>query len=206
MADNDAKEKEVTEEVKTTEEVKVTEEVTVETTEETTEEVIVETEVEVKEVEVKEEKQPEPVYKSEEDKKQPGRVIPGYGTGKRKNAIARVRLVPAKKSGKGVITVNGKEFEEYFPNKVHQQLIVLPLEYVNNKGDFDIFINVVGGGKSGQAGAVKHGVSKALNEIDRDSNRAVLKKAGFLTRDSRIVERKKAGLHKARKAPQFSKR
>lgn len=133
---------------------------------------------------------------------EPGKVGDSYGTGKRKNAIARVYL----KKGKGLITINGKKIEEYFPNQVHRQHILMPLRYVNNEKDFDVRVVVKGGGIGGQAGAVKHGISKALNEIDRDHNRPILKKAGFLTRDSRVVERKKAGLHKARKAPQFSKR
>ena len=103
-------------------------------------------------------------------------IAPGYGTGRRKEAVARVRLVP----GTGKWTINGRTLEEYFL--------------------------VDGGGTTGQAGAIRLGVARALNAIDRDANRAALKKAGFLTRDARVVERKKAGLHKARRAPQFSKR
>ena len=118
-------------------------------------------------------------------------IEPGYGTGRRKEAVARVRLVP----GSGKWTINGRTLEEYFP------IVLLKLE-----GKFDAIVLVDGGGTTGQAGAIRLGVARALNAIDRDANRATLKKAGFLTRDARVVERKKAGLHKARRAPQFSKR
>ncbi len=129
-------------------------------------------------------------------------TAPGYGTGRRKEAVARVRLIP----GTGVVTVNGRAFEEYFPNKLHQQLINSPFVLLGLEQRFDVIALIDGGGISGQAGAMRHGISRALNEIDRDANRAELKKAGFLTRDARAVERKKAGLKKARKAPQYSKR
>ena len=129
-------------------------------------------------------------------------IAPGVGLGRRKEAIARVRLVP----GTGQWTVNGRALDDYFPNKLHQQLVNSPFTLLDLQGRFDVIVRVNGGGPSGQAGAVRLGVSRALNEIDRDANRPALKKAGFLTRDARAVERKKAGLKKARKAPQYSKR
>lgn len=129
-------------------------------------------------------------------------IAPGVGLGRRKRAIARVRLVP----GDGKWTINGRTLEEYFPNKLHQQLVRSPLVLLDLEGSFDVIARVHGGGPSGQAGAMRLGVARALNEIDRETNRPALKKAGFLTRDSRAVERKKAGLKKARKAPQYSKR
>ena len=125
-----------------------------------------------------------------------------YGTGRRKNAVARVRLVP----GTGQWTLNGRSLEDYFPNKLHQQLVKSPFVLLDIDGRFDVIARINGGGISGQAGALRLGVSRALNEIDRDANRPALKKAGFLTRDARATERKKAGLKKARKASQFSKR
>jgi small subunit ribosomal protein S9 len=129
-------------------------------------------------------------------------TAPGHGLGRRKEAVARVRLLP----GTGRWTVNGRSLEDYFPNKVHQQLVNSPLKLVEVEGRFDVIARITGGGSSGQAGALRLGISRALNEIDRDHNRPALKKAGFLTRDARAVERKKAGLKKARKAPQYSKR
>jgi len=129
-------------------------------------------------------------------------TAPGAGLGRRKEAVARVRLVP----GTGQWTLNGRTLEEYFPNKLHQQLVKSPFVLLDLDGRFDVIARIDGGGISGQAGALRLGISRALNEIDRDANRAVLKKAGFLTRDARAVERKKAGLKKARKAPQYSKR
>ena len=128
--------------------------------------------------------------------------VPGAAVGRRKQAIARVRLVP----GSGKITVNKREFANYFPNKLHQQLITDPFTVLELNGSYDVIARITGGGPSGQAGALRLAVARALNEIDRDSNRATLKKAGFLTRDARVIERKKAGLKKARKASQFSKR
>ena len=123
-------------------------------------------------------------------------IEPGYGTGRRKEAVARVRLVP----GDGKWTINGRTLEEYFPSKLLQREVNSPIVLL------DAIVLVDGGGTTGQAGAIRLGVARALNAIDRDANRAALKKAGFLTRDARVVERKKAGLHKARRAPQFSKR
>ena len=121
--------------------------------------------------------------------------------GRRKEAIVRVRLV----SGTGRIVCNGKAFEEYFPNKVHQQLIREPLVITERTEQFDVFATLHGGGTSGQAGALRLGLARALTEVDPD-DRPGLKKAGFLTRDPRATERKKYGLKKARKAPQYSKR
>lgn len=129
-------------------------------------------------------------------------IAPGGGLGRRKQAVARVRLVP----GSGKWTINGRALEEYFPNKVHQQLVNSPFALLDIEGKFDVHARIHGGGVSGQAGALRLGVARALNEIDLDSNRGTLKKAGFLTRDARVVERKKAGLKKARRAPQYSKR
>ncbi len=129
-------------------------------------------------------------------------IAPGAGLGRRKEAIARVRLVP----GTGKWTINGRDLETYFPNKVHQQLVNSPFAALDIEGKFDVHARISGGGTSGQAGALRLGVARALNEIDTETNRATLKKAGYLTRDARAVERKKAGLKKARRAPQYSKR
>lgn len=129
-------------------------------------------------------------------------TAPGQGLGRRKEAVARVRLVP----GTGNWTLNGRTLEDYFPNKLHQQLVRSPFTILDLEGRFDVVARIDGGGISGQAGALRLGISRALNEIDREANRDTLKKAGFLTRDARAVERKKAGLHKARRAPQYSKR
>ena len=129
-------------------------------------------------------------------------TAPGAGVGRRKEAIARVRLVP----GTGKWSLNGRALDVYFPNKVHQQLVSEPFRTVGVDGNYDVIALINGGGVSGQAGALRLGISRALNEIDQDNNRAALKKAGFLSRDSRIIESKKAGLKKARKASQFSKR
>ncbi|GAA6123886.1 30S ribosomal protein S9 [Bifidobacterium psychraerophilum] len=129
-------------------------------------------------------------------------IAPGYGTGRRKEAIARVRLTP----GEGKWTVNGRTLEEYFPSRLQQREVNSPIVLLKLEGKFDVQVLVDGGGTTGQAGAIRLGVARALNAIDRDANRAALKKSGFLTRDARAVERKKAGLHKARRAPQFSKR
>ncbi|QHC67490.1 30S ribosomal protein S9 [Rathayibacter sp. VKM Ac-2759] len=128
--------------------------------------------------------------------------VSGAAVGRRKQAIARVRLVP----GSGGMTVNAREFAEYFPNKLHQQLITDPFKVLDLIGSYDVVAKITGGGPSGQAGALRLAIARALNEIDRENNRAILKKAGFLTRDARVIERKKAGLKKARKASQFSKR
>ena len=129
-------------------------------------------------------------------------IAPGSGTGRRKEAVARVRLIP----GTGKWTINGRTLEEYFPSKLQQREVNSPIVLLKLEGKFDVVVLVDGGGTTGQAGAIRLGVARALNAIDRDANRATLKKAGFLTRDARVVERKKAGLHKARRAPQFSKR
>lgn len=121
--------------------------------------------------------------------------------GRRKRAIARVRMV----AGSGEIVVNGRSFDDYFPNKLHQQDILLPLTLLEREGQFDIKVTVNGGGPTGQAGALRLAIARALN-LYNPADRAALKKAGLLTRDARAVERKKAGLHKARRAPQYSKR
>ncbi len=129
-------------------------------------------------------------------------TAPAAATGRRKQAIARVRLVP----GTGRWVINGRELSAYFPNKVHQQLVNDPFVTLGAEGRFDVIARISGGGVSGQAGALRLGIARALNEIDTEGNRPSLKKAGFLTRDPRAKERKKYGLKKARKAPQYSKR
>ena len=123
------------------------------------------------------------------------------GTGKRKTSVARVILRP----GDGSTWFNGRSLEEYFPRALHRSMVLAPLKIAGAEGTYDVRVRVHGGGPSGQAGAVRHGVARALVEADPNL-RVPLKRAGFLARDARIVERKKAGLHKARKAPQFSKR
>ena len=125
-----------------------------------------------------------------------------WGVGRRKKAIARVRILP---EGSGVITVNKKSLEEYFPVEIHQFIVKQPLTLTNTLARYDVAVNVQGGGVSGQAGAVRHGIARALIVAEPELRPAV-KAAGFLTRDPRMKERKKYGLHKARKAPQFSKR
>ena len=132
----------------------------------------------------------------------PAIKAPGGGTGRRKEAVALVRLTP----GSGKWIVNGKALDVYFPNKVHQQLVSEPFRTVGAENQYDVIARINGGGTSGQAGALRLGVARALNEIDRDANRPALKKAGFLTRDPRVIERKKYGLKKARKRSQYSKR
>ena len=124
-----------------------------------------------------------------------------YGTGRRKNAIARVRLT----AGKGKITVNGKSLDEYFGVETLKVIVKQPLTVTNTLSKYDVIASVTGGGYTGQAGAVRHGIARALNEANIEF-RPVLKSNGFLTRDPRMKERKKYGLKKARKAPQFSKR
>jgi small subunit ribosomal protein S9 len=124
-----------------------------------------------------------------------------YGTGRRKSAVARVYAV----AGTGKITINAKTIEEYFGRKTDQMISRQPLECVEMEGKFDINVIVKGGGPSGQAGAIRHGLTRALMEYD-ETLRSALRKAGYVTRDSREVERKKVGLHKARKRPQYSKR
>ncbi len=132
----------------------------------------------------------------------PATIAPGAATGRRKEAVARVRIVP----GTGEWTVNGRTLEGYFPNKLHQQIVNEPFVALQLEGRFDVLARIHGGGIAGQAGALRLGVARSLNAIDIDANRAELKKLGLLTRDARAVERKKAGLKKARKASQFSKR
>ena len=127
---------------------------------------------------------------------------PGAATGRRKQAVARVRIVP----GSGRYQINGRELAAYFPNKVHQQIVNEPFKVLELDGAFDVLARVHGGGPSGQAGAMRLGIARALNVVDADANRPTLKKAGFLTRDDRKKESKKYGLKKARKAPQYSKR
>ena len=129
-------------------------------------------------------------------------IAPGAATGRRKEAVARVRIVP----GTGTWKINGRTLEDYFPNKVHQQLVNEPFRVTELEGRFDVIARLHGGGTSGQAGALRLGVARSLNQIDEEANRPALKKAGFMTRDPRATERKKAGLKKARKAPQYSKR
>jgi small subunit ribosomal protein S9 len=125
-----------------------------------------------------------------------------YATGRRKNATARVWLSP----GTGEITINGKPMQEYFTRETLQISATQPLDVTETKGQFDVYATVSGGGISGQAGALRHGISRALASFDIEKFRSKLKAVGFLTRDPRMVERKKYGLHKARKRPQFSKR
>ncbi len=124
-----------------------------------------------------------------------------WGTGRRKKAIARVRIMP----GSGVMSINGRTIDEYFGLDTLKLIVNQPLVETNSVAKFDIFVNVCGGGYTGQAGAIRHGIARALCEADA-IYRPALKKAGFLTRDPRMKERKKYGLKKARKSPQFSKR
>jgi small subunit ribosomal protein S9 len=124
-----------------------------------------------------------------------------YGTGRRKHSVARVRLLP----GDGRIVINGRELDEYFNLETLKLIVKQPLVEVGVEGQYDVHVNVDGGGYTGQAGAIRHGVARALLQVDPD-NRPALKTAGFLTRDARAKERKKYGLKAARRAPQFSKR
>ncbi|HEX8004889.1 MAG TPA: 30S ribosomal protein S9 [Trebonia sp.] len=130
-------------------------------------------------------------------------IVTGHasGTGRRKEAVARVRIVP----GTGQWKINGRSLEAYFPNKVHQQIVNEPFVTLGAESSFDVIARITGGGVTGQAGALRLGVARALQIVDPE-NRPSLKKAGFLTRDARVKERKKYGLKKARKAPQYSKR
>jgi small subunit ribosomal protein S9 len=139
---------------------------------------------------------------SSETPARPATIAPAAATGRRKEAVARVRIVP----GSGNWTVNGRALDSYFPNKLHQQLVNEPFVTTQMEGRFDVIARIHGGGITGQAGALRLGVARALNAVDIEANRPSLKKAGLLTRDARVIERKKAGLKKARKAPQFSKR
>ena len=132
----------------------------------------------------------------------PATIAPAAATGRRKEAVARVRIVP----GTGKWKINGKDLDVYFPNKVHQQHVNEPFVVAGLEGSYDVIARINGGGITGQAGALQLGVARCLNAADLEANRPGLKKAGLLTRDARIKERKKAGLKKARKAPQYSKR
>ena len=125
-----------------------------------------------------------------------------YGTGRRKKSIARVYLVP----GTGKITINKRSIDEYFGLDTLKVIVRQPLALTETEGKFDVIVNVHGGGYTGQAGAIRHGISRALLQVDSDEYRPILKAAGFLTRDPRMKERKKPGLKAARRAPQFSKR
>ena len=125
-----------------------------------------------------------------------------YGTGRRKKSIARVYLVP----GTGKITINKRDIDEYFGLETLKLIVRQPLAATQTADKFDVLVNVHGGGTTGQAGAIRHGISRALLQADSDEYRPTLKKAGFLTRDPRMKERKKYGLKAARRAPQFSKR
>jgi small subunit ribosomal protein S9 len=124
-----------------------------------------------------------------------------YGTGRRKHAVARVRLVP----GEGKVVINKRDMDEYFNYETLKRDVMQPIVITETEGKYDIFVTVEGGGFTGQAGAIRHGISRALIKADEEL-RGTLKKAGFLTRDSRMKERKKYGLKAARRAPQFSKR
>jgi small subunit ribosomal protein S9 len=132
----------------------------------------------------------------------PAAIGPAAATGRRKEAVARVRLIP----GTGQWTINGRSLDKYFPNKVHQQHVNEPFVILDLEGRYDVIARIGGGGVTGQAGALRLGVARALNEVDAEANRPSLKRAGMLTRDARAKERRKAGLKKARKAPQYSKR
>ena len=132
----------------------------------------------------------------------PAVVAPSGATGRRKEAVARVRIVP----GSGQWTINGRNLDDYFPNKVHQQIVAEPFSAAAVVDSYDVIARIHGGGVTGQAGALRLGVARCLNSVDEEASRPALKKAGMLSRDSRIKERKKAGLKKARKAPQYSKR
>ena len=135
-------------------------------------------------------------------KERPALTVSGAAVGRRKEAIARVRVVP----GSGKWIVNGRELADYFPNKLHQQEVNEPFRVLDLDGAYDVIARIHGGGISGQAGALRLGIARSLNEIDVENNRPTLKKAGYLSRDARVIERKKAGLKKARKAQQYSKR
>jgi small subunit ribosomal protein S9 len=128
-----------------------------------------------------------------------------HQVGKRKSAIARVYVRP-RKGEMGAINVNGRSLEDYFPRPALQKIAMQSLDLTNTNGQFDVYVNVNGGGISAQASAIRHGIAKVLNEMDKDTLRPILKKAGFLTRDAREVERKKYGLAGARRRFQFSKR
>ncbi|PZF83421.1 30S ribosomal protein S9 [Jiangella anatolica] len=141
-------------------------------------------------------------YTSESAPSRHSNIEAAAATGRRKQAIARVRITP----GSGQWTINGRTLDNYFPNKVHQQLVSSPFVELELSDRYDVNARIDGGGVTGQAGALRLGIARALNAADAENNRPALKKAGFLTRDARVTERKKAGLKKARKAPQYSKR
>ncbi len=130
------------------------------------------------------------------------KAIQYYGTGRRKESVARVRLVP----GNGAITINKRDIDDYFGLETLKTILRQPLELTGTIGKFDVIVNVSGGGFTGQAGAIRHGIARALLEVDSEAFRPALKAAGYLTRDPRMKERKKYGLKAARRAPQFSKR
>lgn len=125
-----------------------------------------------------------------------------FGTGRRKKSVARVRLIP----GKGEITVNKRNIDDYFGLETLKVILRQPLVATKTEGKYDVVCNVQGGGFTGQAGAIRHGIARALLQADEEAYRPILKQAGFLTRDPRMKERKKPGLKAARRAPQFSKR
>ena len=125
-----------------------------------------------------------------------------YGTGRRKSSVARVYLKP----GNGTITINQKDIDAYFGTEILKMIVRQPFAVTETEGKFDVMVNVQGGGYTGQAGAIRHGIARALLQYDSENLRPILKKAGFLTRDPRMKERKKYGLKAARRAPQFSKR
>ncbi|MBM4407529.1 MAG: 30S ribosomal protein S9 [Chloroflexi bacterium] len=125
-----------------------------------------------------------------------------YGTGRRKTAVARVRLLP----GEGEIVVNGRSLVEHFGNAINETDVRMPFRVTRTEGRFNVMIKVEGGGVTGQAGAIRHGIARALLQIDAETNRLPLRQAGLLTRDPRMKERKKYGLKRARKAPQYTKR
>ena len=125
-----------------------------------------------------------------------------YGTGRRKHSVSRVRLYP----GTGKVTINNRDIDDYFGLETLKVVVKQPLALTETTEKFDVLVNVHGGGYTGQAGAIRHGISRALLEVDSEEYRPLLKKAGFLTRDPRMKERKKYGLKAARRAPQFSKR
>jgi small subunit ribosomal protein S9 len=143
-----------------------------------------------------------PVEAEAPKKERPALTVAGAAVGRRKEAVARVRIVP----GTGKWTINGRSLDVYFPNKVHQQIVNEPFVTLGAEDQFDVIARIDGGGVTGQAGALRLGIARCLNSVDEEASRPSLKKAGMLTRDSRIKERKKAGLKKARKAPQYSKR
>jgi small subunit ribosomal protein S9 len=132
----------------------------------------------------------------------PAVVAPAGATGRRKEAVARVRIAP----GSGQWTINGRTLDDYFPNKVHQQIVSEPFSTAAVPGSYDVIARIHGGGVTGQAGALRLGIARALNAVDAEASRPALKKAGMLTRDARIMDRKSGGLKTARKAPQYSKR